>query len=359
MFKKDKIKIIFLLPSLGTGGAERVISFVAQNINKDKFDPILLIAGSKLNSVYEIGHVNIIYLNKKRILTAIPSIVHNIFKIKPNIVVSSISHVNTAMSFISPFFKKIKFIGREATVLSQRKNEKKTRRWSPLHLINFGYKNLHMIICQSEDMAIDMELNYKIPKNKICIINNPISDLVFVKQTNINKDIKKFITVGRLKDVKGHLRILEILSKLKVPFEYTIIGDGDLKEEIFNKAKALKIFQHIIHIPFTNKVSDFIAENDMFLQGSYVEGFPNAVLESCVVGTPVIAFSAPGGTKEIIVNGLNGFIVENKELYLKKLEENINWDPYKIRSSVIEKFNKEKIITQYEQLFVNILKNKN
>ena len=48
------------------------------------------------------------------------------------------------------------------------------------------------------------------------------------------------------------------------------------------------------------KIIDYLSDSDFFIQGSYVEGFPNSVLESCSVGTPVIAFNCPGGTKEII-----------------------------------------------------------
>tara|TARA_R110002111_G_scaffold160273_1_gene226843 strand:+ start:618 stop:1694 length:1077 start_codon:yes stop_codon:yes gene_type:complete len=356
---KGKIKIIFILPSLVPGGAERVISFVAQNIDKKKFEPTLLIAGYKEETAYDVSNVKVKYLNKSRILFSIPSIILFLFKIKPDVVVSSISHTNAAMSIISPLFFKTKFIGREATILSKRKNEDVKKRWSPMSLISNISKNLDMLICQSRDMADDMINNYSVPKNKVCIINNPISYLPPIKGNNLKSDIKKFITVGRLTPVKGHLRILEMLSKINIPFIYTIIGDGDYKNVIFDKVEELSLKEHIVHIPFTSAINDYIAQNDMFLQGSYVEGFPNALLESCVVGTPVLAFNAPGGTKEIVENGVNGFLVDNEQTYIQKMEENINeWDPKLIRESVYKKFNKEKIIKEYESLFLNVINNK-
>lgn len=353
----SKIKIMFILPSLSAGGAERVISFVSQNIDKEKFEPTLVIAGFEKDSAYDVSNVEVIYLNKPRILTALPSIIGLIKKQKPQIVVSSISHVNTAMSMLSPFFNKTKFIGREATVLSKRDNEKKIRQWSPFRLLPNGFKNLDALICQSQDMAEDMIINFNIPKKNIYVINNPISNLPEVKQTQPNTKIKKFITVGRLTEVKGHLRLLDILSRLDQPFSYTIIGKGNLEDEIFQKAKSLGIYNNIKHIPFTNKVNDYIAKHDIFLQGSYVEGFPNALLESCVVGTPVIAFKAPGGTKEIVENGVNGFLVENEEEYLQKLKNFKEWNPKDVRASVYKKFNKDIILQQYEDLFVDIVKN--
>lgn len=347
---------MFILPSLSAGGAERVISFVSQNIDKEKFQPLLVVAGFKKDAAYNVSNVETIYLNKPRILTALPAIVGHIKKHKPQIVVSSISHVNTAMAMLSPFFKNTKFIGREATVLSKRSNEKKIRQWSPFRLLPNGFKNLDAIICQSKDMAEDMITNFNIDKANIYVINNPISNLPEVKLLQPSSEVKKFITVGRLTEVKGHLRLLDILSKLDQPFSYTIIGSGNLKDAIFQKARDLGISKNIEHLPFTNQVNAYIAKHDVFLQGSYVEGFPNALLESCVVGTPVIAFKAPGGTKEIVENNVNGFLVETEDEYLEKLKDTKTWQPEDVRASVYKKFNKEVILKQYEDLFVNILK---
>ena len=74
------------------------------------------------------------------------------------------------------------------------------------------------------------------------------------------------------------------------------------------------------------------------------------------MGVPVIAFNVPGGTKEIVSNGVNGYLVENEDQFLEKLQENKNWNPAEIREYVYKKFNKEKIIGEYEQLFLDVLK---
>ena len=71
------------------------------------------------------------------------------------------------------------------------------------------------------------------------------------------------------------------------------------------------------------------------------------------MGTPVIAFNAPGGTKDIVINGENGFLVENENDFsslLNNLERLKSIDPNKVKLSVINKFNSEKILSQYEEL---------
>ena len=205
-------------------------------------------------------------------------------------------------------------------------------------------------------MADDMINNHGFLSSKVEIINNPISSLPPLKNRINKSKIKRFVTVGRLSKEKGVLRIIRILSKVDFQFTYTIIGDGDEKENVFKEAKKLGIIDKITHIPFTKNVNHFISNHDLFLQGSFVEGFPNALLESCVVGTPVVAFNVPGGTKEIVEHGINGFLVENEEEYIKCLQKNVIWKPKEIRESVVKKFNKEKILRKYENMFFKILK---
>lgn len=349
----NRIKIFFILPSLKAGGAERVISFVSQSIDKNKFDPYLLVAGFENDAVYDVSDINVFYFNKHRILTAIPHFLKFISKYKPDIVMSSIAHVNKAMAIISPLFRNTKFIGREATVLGQNNNQKVSKT-SLVSILPNNFNKLDALICQSRDMAKDMTENFNVPEDKIYVINNPISNLPKIKDPLPIANYKRYITVGRLTPIKGHLRILNVLSKLNMPFKYTIIGDGELKDEIFKKAKSLSILENIEHIPYTNEVYKFLAKHDLFLQGSYVEGFPNALLESCAVGTPVLAFNAPGGTKEIIENEINGFMVDDEDHYLKALKSELNFNSEKVRESVLRKFNQEIIIKQYEDLFINI-----
>jgi glycosyltransferase involved in cell wall biosynthesis len=104
-------------------------------------------------------------------------------------------------------------------------------------------------------------------------------------------------------------------------------------------------------------VSSFLKENDVFLQGSYSDGFPNALIESCVVGTPIIGFNAPGGINEIIEDGENGFIINSIDECVEKLNQ-LNSDftflPKKVNQIVTERFNSKKIIGQYEDLFLKL-----
>jgi glycosyltransferase involved in cell wall biosynthesis len=351
-----KIKIVFILPSLKAGGAERVISFIASNLNKQKFESILIVIGKKEDAVYSTKDIKVHFLNKKRVLAAIPTLFKNIFIMKPKIVIGSITHVNRVLAMFSIVFPKIKFIGREAGVMSVMKQYTPTQN----KILSSFFKNYHnhldTIICQSKDMLNDLIKHNNVEKSKLVIINNPITDDFQFKKLNTfsKKGIINYITVGTLDKRKGHLRLLNLLKKVDHPFHYTIIGSGEELENINQCVKKLKLSDNVTHIPYTNKVSNYLKESDLFLNGSFVEGFPNVLLESCAVGTPVIAFDAPGGLNEIIQEGVNGYIVDSEKEYVKKLNwlnANYDFEPKAVSQSVTSRYNKEFILSKYEDLF--------
>lgn len=356
--KPNKINITFILPNLLPGGAERVFSYVAQNIDPKKFNATLLIIGYSKDASYDVKNIGLIFLEKSRVLDGIPALFNYIRKNKPDILVSAIGHLNTVMGLMSPFFPKSRCIIREASVISAMSEiSQQNTSFSftdKLHSItsHLSYKLVDKVICQSQDMADDFLKIYKIPLEKTVIINNPITNIFPLKKIKESTDkVVKFITVGRLSKEKGHIRIIEMLSKLKFQFHYTIIGKGPLKEDIFNEVAKHNLSEKITYIPFTKDVSNYMSLNDLFLQGSYVEGFPNTVLESCYVGTPVLAFNVPGGTKEIISHKINGYLVDTEKDYLYYLNNRLMLSPKKVRDSVEMKFAQQNIIYQYEALF--------
>lgn len=355
-----KIKITFILPSLAAGGAERILSFVAQHLDSNKFESTLLVVGFKKDTVYNLQGLNIEYLNKTRVLKSFFRLLNYFNNKKPDIVVSSIVHLNTLVALISIFFPKIKFVAREANVLSVlEKHNPLTKSVFPKFMIRYAYRLVDRLICQSKDMQQDMITNYNVSRNKTIIINNPITnDFQPKTKARNNPDSLTFITIARLSKEKGHDRIIELLSKLKFPFTYIMIGDGREKEVINKLIDEKGLNQKVKQITYTNEVEKYLSQSDIFIQGSYSEGFPNALIESCVLGTPIVAFNAPGGLNEIIEDGKNGYIQNTIEEIidcLNSLYINFTFNPIIVSNIVKERFDKSKIILKYEALFLELM----
>ncbi len=358
MKKKKLIKISIVLANLSAGGAERVLSFIACELDTEKFQCTLVIVGHKKDVAYDINGVKAVFFEKPRVLTGIPQLFMYLLKDKPDIVLSAVAHMNTVTAYLSIFFKKTKFIAREVTILSVAKTINPNKKSKFDYFADKRFNYFDKIICQSKDMYDDMNEHNKIDQDKLVIINNPISNGFDLKAPGNSSDVLRLVTVGSFKKVKGHLRLIEALAKLTFDFHYTLIGDGPEKDKIFDLISKLGMTEKITHIPFTPEVAKHLAVNDIFLQGSYIEGFPNALLECCSVGLPVLAFNSPGGHNEIIIDGVNGHMLASEEEFIKKLNminQNNYFDPNEVRESVTSRYGKDIIITKYETLFTELI----
>ncbi|WP_405571299.1 glycosyltransferase [Winogradskyella sp. Asnod2-B02-A] len=356
--KSDKINITFALPNLLAGGAERVMSYVAENIDPTKFNATLLIIGHEKDASYDIKNINVVYLEKTRVSQGVLSLFGYIRKSKPDILVSAIEHLNAVTAVLSMFFPKTIFIAREVNVLSvlaMHDNPGKPSLMTRLGNKRFNFFN--KVICQSQDMLDDFHKNFDIKKEKLIVINNPITNNFKVKYSRTKNNPIRFITVARLDVQKGHHRIIEALSQISFDFHYTLIGNGSLKEDIFSQIEKYNLSDKISHIPFTKEVGKYLDESDLYLQGSYTEGFPNAIIESCMVGTPVLAIDAPGGINEIIYPDINGNIVSNVNEFseaLERINSDYNFNPVDVSESVSKRYSSEIILPKYEDLFIDV-----
>ncbi|MBT2163205.1 glycosyltransferase [Zobellia barbeyronii] len=359
-----KPKIAFIIPSLRAGGAERIMSFIASNLDTNKFAPHLIVIGHKNDIAYSIENIPVTFLEKNRVKIAIPSIISLIHKTQPDVVVSAIAHLNSAMALISILFPKVKFVARETIVRSamlEITNSSKKSSWISKLTSKIQAKNLDAVICQSLDMQNDLINNFGYHKEKLFVINNPITNDFTPKHSQIKNREPQLITVGRLTKQKGYKRILKILKNYDGIFHYTIIGKGDEEESILSYIKNENLSDKITHIPFTKDVKSYLEKSDLYLQGSYVEGFPNALLESCSVGTPVLVFNALGGINEIVIEGKNGFIAADENDFTKKLKIALErkWDIEEVSKSVTERYSSNIILRKYEDFFLTLLAEKN
>lgn len=354
----NKIKILFILPHLKAGGAERVVSFLFLHLKRTLFDPYLVVIGFKEEAHYKIEAENVFYLNKKRLLSATFEIINLLRRIKPTIAFSSIVHINIFMGALKGFFSKTIFIAREASVysiMSSYNNKKQL----PIVVIKKCYQRLNALVYQSNDMRKDFEQTFKINPSKGYLIANPIttpSGIIKGYQKKSISAVKLFI-VGSLVLNKGHERVIRMLEQVDFDFELQIIGDGPLREKLEQRISSSNIKSKTIFRGLQKNMYQLYNEADFLIQGSYVEGFPNVILEALSFGIPCIVFDAPGGHREMIIDAKNGFIIPTEDQAPQIIKKAItyNWDRKEIQKDIQDKFGAKKIIKQYETMFLSMV----
>mgnify|MGYP001170637166 CR=1 FL=1 len=356
----QKNKIVIIMPSLKAGGAQRVIINIIKSLTKKKYKVLLVLIcykGDLYNTLPK--DIKVEVLNKKRVRYGLFDIFKILKKNKPDIVFSSLAHVNLILLFLKKFLsKKIKFIIREANTPSVILKSSRIK-----FLYNILYRSADKIIAQSNLIRSELITSFNINDDLIVRINNPI-DVKLVRE-NI-KSFKRFdekkkilISAGRLVYQKGFDTLIRILSKYNEDFYLIILGEGPEHAYLKEISRKFKIEEKIIFYGYIEKPWEMIASADIFLLPSRWEGMPNAALEALACGTKVIASHQSGGlidlkdsikNKDIILTNFDNNFIRELEENTKILKRNV------LPSKLPSEFFLENTTSAYINLFREIVK---
>ena len=130
----------------------------------------------------------------------------------------------------------------------------------------------------------------------------------------MNKPNKYFISVGRLEYQKGYDLLIEIFKKFQEKtntsdWKLLLVGDGSQRKKLEAQIKNLNLTEDIILIGATTDVKKYYAMSDIFVMTSRWEGMPLVIDEALFFQLPIIAFDCETGPREMIDDGVNGFLV--------------------------------------------------
>jgi len=307
---KDKKTVLFLIPTLTAGGAERVIITLLKNIDRTRFALKIAVVDTREEVfVDEIPEdVEFIDLEARRVRYAVGKIIYLIWKVRPDVVFSTLGHLNLLLGMALPLLPRhIRYIVRETNVVSSGLMKYRYRKlWEALYVLY--YRKHDLVICQSLDMRDDLMTNYKIPKEKTIIINNPV-DTDTIRELAGRSSVDpggriggiRLVAAGRLVDQKGFDILIRAIALLRNPdIHLVILGEGPLKDELLELSRSCGVEAQVSFAGYQKNPYAWFANADAFVLSSRYEGFPNVVLEALACGTPVIATPAPGGINEIL-----------------------------------------------------------
>ncbi len=360
--RKNKIKILYIIPSLSSGGAERFILDLIKNLDKDIFDPCLLLFKDKGLFYQEAldNNISIKTLKKKFKIDFVNF--YNIYKyiknIKPDIV-----HTQLGGDVYGKLAAKIagvsKIVSTEQNVYL---NDGIIIRFLKKNTARFSSK----LIAISSAVKKDLLLNYNLKKDKVETIFNGVDFKNFLFQDKKANNSGKIVfgSIGRLSEQKNYSLLLKALSHFKgFDFKLMIVGEGELRSDLEREIVNLGLSDKVELLGERRDIASFLSKIDFFVLSSKWEGLGIVLLEAALFKLPVLA-SNTGGIVDIIKDGERGILFENNNLdsLVEKLKYFFNLDNKKelnvlaenLSNFVIDNFAIEKIAKDYENMYLSL-----
>lgn len=304
-------KIAFVIPTLSSGGMERVMSILVNYCStKEGFICYLVIYGKAVGDFYKINdNVKIIrpyfkFNDNKRVHSTIRTMVflrRIVKEIQPDVLLSFGEFWNNFV-LLSLYGMKLPIF------ISDRSSPNKSLGFVQEKLKDLLYRKSAGFIAQTTVSA--EKARKRFPNLPIKVIGNPIRSISIdskIKRENI------IVSVGRLITTKHHDRMINIFAKINpTDWKLIIIGGDSIKQNnsvtLQKQIDNLNMNKKIILAGKQNNVDDYLLKAKIFAFTSSSEGFPNVIGEAMSAGLPVVSYDCVAGPSDMIKDGENGFL---------------------------------------------------
>jgi len=307
-----KIKIMFCIPSLGSGGAERVVSVLSNQFSECGFDVCVLLL-SRPTCVYPLDEkVEVKCINcdddmclspGKRFIRRLKKIRSTIKKASPDLVISFMSETNIDVC--------LALLDKKTPIIVSERNDPAVDPASRVKKIirRFAYLKPKGFVFQTPDAKAYFSRRIQ---NRARIILNPVSPQLPAPCAECGRD-KRIVAVGRLNRQKNFPLLMDAFSAFSTLHDEYILeiyGEGSLRQELTEYISSKGLEGRVILKGFCKDVHERIRSASMFVMSSDFEGMPNALLEAMTMGLTCISTDCPcGGPRMLIEHQKNGLLV--------------------------------------------------
>lgn len=321
------LSVLFLIHDLGQGGAEKVLINLVNNMDRKKFDiSVTVLFGGGINEQFlrKDIHFHAIFPkmipgNSKILKLFTPTQLHR-FCIKETYDIE-VSYLEGPSARIisgcnTPQTKLVSWVHGEHHSLKRIAASFRSQNEALK-----CYENFNQTVCVSKDVFFDFTniLSFQKP---CCVMYNTVeSNDILLKSAEAAPELSdntliRLIAVGTLKEVKGYLRLLCIIKRLRddgYSFHLYILGIGPLRERMDEYIHQNQIEDFITLLGYQTNPYKYIAKCDLFVCASFREGFSTAATEALIVGTPVCTVEVSGMKEMLGEHNEYGVVVPNNE----------------------------------------------
>lgn len=320
-------KVLFLIPTLGHGGAEKVLVNLVNNMDKSKYDiTVQAVFDEGVNKQFLKSDVKYKYVFKKIIrgnaklfkLFSPETLYKKFIKERYDIVVSYLEGITARIASGCPYkdTKLVSWIHVEQhtmqTVSMAFKDEAEAIEC---------YNKFDNTVCVSEYVLNDFKTTLNFKKSIEVLFNTNETDEIREKSKELTsiKTGDGYINIcgmGTLCERKGFDKLVRIHKKLLengVKQRIYILGTGAYKQTLEKMIAENNVKDTFILLGYNTNPYKYLRACDLFVCASTAEGFSTAVTESLVVGTPVVTTRCSGMEEQLGFNNEYGIVTDNDE----------------------------------------------
>ena len=362
------MRILFVTGTLSHGGAQRVISVVANQLADFGHD-VSLIVFRRYEDEYPINEkVQLLSLadsqdeydgisGPKRVLV----LRKLIKKVKPDVAVGFLEGgYGMFISSLGMGFRKIA-----------------SARVNPMNLLEEGgsrgflnrlwFRHADCIVMQTEGQIklLPESCGWRNCK----VISNPVSDSALaVSAHDYGRPFSRIIMAGRLDDQKDYPMAIDAMKAVHERYpdlKLDIYGEGDDRGLIEKKISDAGL-QGVVSLKgWTQDILSEYEKSDLFVMSSKYEGMPNSLMEAMACGLVCVSTDCETGPSDLITDGENGFLVQvgdssalaDRIMKIAEMPGEKRFEIGTAAKSLMERdFSSEKIGRKWEELLTVVLK---
>ncbi|NNH79062.1 glycosyltransferase [Acinetobacter sp. ANC 5380] len=318
-------KVMFFLPTLGGGGAERTViqlanSFAEQGLQIDL--AVCNLNGEKAKLLAEVNSkIQLINFNCGRVANALFPLKKRLQEQQYDCVVATQTHTNIICAFAKKLARvNTRLIFREVSTPSKNMKLSGFKKFILTSLINWTYNTADQVVCVSNGVLEDFREYYGYQKQNLITIYNPVIDDAYLAKQKapvehyfFQPEQKVILAVGRLTEAKNFGFLIRSFAKLHQQHPETrllILGEGELRAEFEALVTSLGL-QDVVDLPgFDPNPYAYLKYADLFVLSSNWEGLPGVLIQALASKIKVVSTNCPSGPMEILVNSKFGLLVE-------------------------------------------------
>jgi glycosyltransferase involved in cell wall biosynthesis len=395
-----KHKLLFVLPSLGGGGAERASVDLLRGIDRQRFQITLALftRGGPANPTKNAGRSS---GNAGRssgsFLQELPSDVplydlrgrqsydlRLVWRLagvlrgeNPHVVFSVLRYANLitllACRLVGTPSRALGGAGSQARIVVNEQNPPsaefalfgggRVKAW----FLRQVYPWADRVTAISAGIARELVSSYGLTQDKVQVIPNPV-DLVRVRtlaaakleHPSFQSGLPVLIAAGRLHPQKGFAYLIRAFSIVRhvFPCKLVILGEGPLRRELESLIANLGLVDDVALPGFQENPYNYVSNSAVFVLSSLFEGFGNVLVDALALGVPVISTRCPVGPEDIITDGVTGIFVPpaDEQALAQAILRVLQDSELRLRLSAngplrAADFALERVVPQYEALF--------